>query len=383
MATKPVKWFDNSMAGAPTLTGAAGSLIAVLDACLVNGFNLMTLDSLVVSGGVLIGTKAGHGFVVDQVIVTAGANEAPLNGEWAVTEVTTSTFKATATGISNVTGTGTITAKAAPAGWSKVYSGTNKAAYKSSSAEGTGCFLRVDDTNAQYAVVFGFESMTDVDTGVNRFPTVIQAPSGLGWGKSATAGSTTRPWAVVVDDRIFYFFRSPNSANSTSQLHVFGDVVSDRVSGDPFSCIISGHVTPNVTSGAIPCGIAATDGYNSGDIVAVARSHTQIGNSALCGVYSLRISTNNQSGELSSAKTLSPLNNKAQLTPPVLTEVTTNVIRASKIPGFFHTVSYIPFLHLDRTSNVMGVNGRKVLACASSYGGSEGRVFFDITGPWR
>ena len=58
MPTYNTKWFQNSMAGAPVLTGQAGALIAVLNACLVDGFNLLTLDSLVVAGNVATGTKA-------------------------------------------------------------------------------------------------------------------------------------------------------------------------------------------------------------------------------------------------------------------------------------------------------------------------------------
>ena len=36
--TTAVKWAVSSMPGAPTLNGTAGSMIAVLDACLVSGF---------------------------------------------------------------------------------------------------------------------------------------------------------------------------------------------------------------------------------------------------------------------------------------------------------------------------------------------------------
>ena len=113
--TSPIKHFYSGMAGAPTLNGLAGSMIGLLDACLVNGFNLLTLDSLVVASNVLTGTKASHGYVVDQVILVAGANESALNGEWTITTVTSSTFSAAAPGVGNTTGTGTISSKAAPA----------------------------------------------------------------------------------------------------------------------------------------------------------------------------------------------------------------------------------------------------------------------------
>lgn len=46
-----VKFFHSEMPSAPVLSGTAGSLLAILDACLVNGWGLMTATSVVVSGG--------------------------------------------------------------------------------------------------------------------------------------------------------------------------------------------------------------------------------------------------------------------------------------------------------------------------------------------
>ena len=378
MATKPVKWFDNSMAGAPTLTGAAGSLIAVLDACLVNGFNLMTLDSLVVSGGVLIGTKAGHGFVVDQVIVTAGANEAPLNGEWAVTEVTTSTFKATATGISNVTGTGTITAKAAPAGWSKVYSGTNKAAYKSSSAEGTGCFLRVDDTGTLHARVIGYESMTDVDTGVGPFPTSAQVSGGGYWCKGQNT-TTARRWFLAADNLLFYFQR--NHFSSYNSFDAFGDYKSERP-GDAYNCLLqvntaSSYITSYTFTQIGFYGFTASTG---GSCMYSPRNYTQLGSSvqlttAFLGVNNVR--SGSSSGALDYP---SQASNGLILSPIAIAEVS-GPIRCMTMPGVYATPQKIPLANFDKITDVPGLTGRKLITLDN--GNNDGRVYIDLTGPWR
>ena len=51
MTDTTVKHFDSTMTGAPTLANVAGNLLAVLDACLVDGFGLKTVDSLVVASG--------------------------------------------------------------------------------------------------------------------------------------------------------------------------------------------------------------------------------------------------------------------------------------------------------------------------------------------
>ena len=56
MATYSVKWFTSDMRGAPVVSGTAGTLIAMLDACLVTGFGVVTATSVTVSGGVATAT---------------------------------------------------------------------------------------------------------------------------------------------------------------------------------------------------------------------------------------------------------------------------------------------------------------------------------------
>ena len=131
------------MSGAPVLSGTAGTLIAVLDACLVNGFGSVTLNSLVVQNNVATATvSGGHGFAmivgvnnvspgVGPVVRIDGATPAALNGDWRLASVPNSTtFTFAAEGIPDQTATGTITAKRAPAGWAKAFGGANKAAYQ-------------------------------------------------------------------------------------------------------------------------------------------------------------------------------------------------------------------------------------------------------------
>ena len=50
-----IHYFQSSQAGAPQLTGLGGSVIAILNACLINGFNLRTLN----------GTEDQLSFLVD------------------------------------------------------------------------------------------------------------------------------------------------------------------------------------------------------------------------------------------------------------------------------------------------------------------------------
>lgn len=199
MPTIKTKWFSSAMAGAPALSGSVGAMIAVLDACLKDGYNLTTLTSLVIASNVATATKAGHGYIVNQVLELAGITGAcsALNGNARVTEVTVDTFKFATTGISDQTATGTITAKAAPSGWVKPFSGTNLAVYKSGDALSSQLSIRVDDTVAMYSTALGAESFTDISTPVNSFATNY-------FKKSNAASAAARPWIIVSDSKTVF-----------------------------------------------------------------------------------------------------------------------------------------------------------------------------------
>jgi hypothetical protein len=124
-----------------------------------------------------------------------------------------------------VTGYGSKTA----AGWSKPFTGTNKAAFRMGA--GNQFYLRVQDDapgahGAQEARLVGYEAMTDVDTGTGPFPTAAQKATGLFARKSAAASATTRSWVAAADDRTFYLFvQTGDVANQYSGI-MFGDIWS-------------------------------------------------------------------------------------------------------------------------------------------------------------
>lgn len=374
MATKPVKNFFSSHAGAPVLSGTAGSRIAIFDACLVNGYNLQTLDSLVVSAGVLTGTKAGHGFVPDQVIVTS-ANESDLISEWTVTTTTSNTFNAVATGVPNTTGTGTLTAKAAPLGWSKVYSGTNKAVYRSNDPESCRMYLRVDDTAAQYARVVGYESMTDVDTGTGAFPTNTQLSGGFYWNASSSASTSARLWKLIGSSKHLHWCPRTDTAVSSTHHYEFGDFVSEKP-GDAFNCLIEGHTSAGYSAAYGAVGLV---NYSATYIYAP-RSYTQIGASVPLHTDCSAAMTGSGAGGNAAYPSLA--NNGLILGPIIVKEASANVFRAMSLPGVYATPQTLPLSDGDMVSDIAAFPGRKLLATACGFQGAEGRLFLDITGPW-
>lgn len=293
MPTVKTKWFASTMAGAPALSGSVGAMISVLDACLKDGFNLLTLDSLVIASNVATGTKTAHGYVVNQVVLIAGASPAGLNGEWVITAATSSTFTFSTTGISDQTATGTITAKASHCGWEKQFSGTNLAVYRSGDVLSTRIPIKVDDTVGQYSTVLMAESFTDISTPVNSCSTQY-------FKKSSSTDSTARPWILISDEKTFYLGVDWNSAGSYD-FTSHGDFRS-VVSGDNYCARLHGHNVSGPTnkgqgtslaiaswedaSGNVQAGIAAR---NAAQIL----GSTAIQQGSLCAAS---LSSNNGSG---------------------------------------------------------------------------------------
>ena len=235
MQTIKTKWFASAMAGAPAMNGnIGGGLIGVLTACLKDGFNLLTLDSLTVAGNVATGTKAGHGFVVNQVVLIAGATPAALNGEWRVTEVTANTVKFATSGISDQTATGTITIKTAPCGWLVPFTGTNQAVFKSGDVTSTQLPIRVDDSTAQYSTIRAAENFTDISTEVNGYSTQYMK-------RSNATDANARPWIIISDTKSVYLGIQWTNSGVYDFYH-FGDFYS-LVAGDAYNFRLQALIT--------------------------------------------------------------------------------------------------------------------------------------------
>lgn len=386
-----VKHFHSALPGAPTLSGTAGSLIAVLDACLVDGFGLKTADSVVVSGGIATATfSTGHSFEPDVIALVAGATPSGLNGEKRVLSTTTNTVTFDATGITDQTASGTITVKIAPAGWAKPFSGTNLAAYRSTDVTGTRMFLRVDDTGTTNARVVGYESMTDVNTGLRGFPTAPQLAGGGFWPKANAANATARAWTVIADNRGFWvhIHTHTTSPGISGSVWGFGDFESYKA-GDPYACAVFGSYSDVATSAANQGG-AIENGSTSGVAGPYApRSFTGLGGSAQLyhlpeSYFGVSALSGTGAGGAVAVYPNGP-NNGLLLTRKLVAEnniALRGIVRGALVaPQNCHGA----FTWRDKVDGQGTLAGRKLLAikCGSPAGTvSQGVVFFDITGPW-
>jgi hypothetical protein len=374
-----VRYYDSTMSGAPSLSNTAGSLISLLDGCLVDGFgsvNIDGTDGLVVTSNVATATvSAGHQFAMvgntGPVIRIENASPSGLNGDWRVTVTSSTQFTFATSGISDQTATGTITAKRAPAGFEKAFSGTNKAAYRSLDIEGTQLYCRIDDTGTTNARICGYEAMSDVDTeavtGVGLFPTEAQL-SGGGYALKAISG--TRDWMVVADSQWFTFMSVYDGTKITPVS--FGDFIS-FVAADAFRC---GVWSNNSGSTVEATGFGLCNSSTSK--IALARSYLQTGTAILPFQYSHAKSASyiGQAG----ASYPNPGNNELVVASIDVWDSAT-IIRG-QLPGH-----YSP-LHASASltdMEIVNVSGRDMIVRRFNIGGSgnNGAVAIDLTGPWR
>jgi hypothetical protein len=213
--------------GPGPLTGQIGSLLTVLDACLVNGY----------SGKTAAGWTKPYANSSDSGCYQQGA------------------------------GTGSPT---------QFCIAINDDAYNSHANEYYGA---------------GFTALTSVNSGTGQFPTPSQggAQGGLGYlvgRKSATADSTARQWTLFADGRTFYLFTLTGDTSTNYFDFGFGDFYSLAGSSDANRCMIIGRnaintatqstiyggldrqVTPYATSNQIGCYMANSQAGTSGSVAA-------------------------------------------------------------------------------------------------------------------
>ncbi|MBS0352722.1 MAG: hypothetical protein JSR83_02320 [Proteobacteria bacterium] len=387
MAETSVKYLHSALPGAPVLSGTAGSLIAVLDACLVNGWGLLSATSVAVASGVATATfAAGHGFEVDTTALVSGATPAALNGEQRIISTTTNSISWETTATDGAA-TGTITIKLAPAGWSKQFAGTNKAAYKSANPSSSGCLLRVDDTAAKYARVRGFESMTDVDTGVGPIPTDAQVSGGLYATKSNTSDTGSRRWAVIATDK---FVHVTIAYWGTYQwdyaLYSFGDMLSLK-SGDAYPFFVCADIA-DTSGNSSPGNNNALNSYGSFSGAFIARSYTQLGGAIYSFLYKPGFAADYVSGHTSHPAGPNPINNSIDVSPTFCLEGSVSTgRRRGEIPGVFGFPHYLggAYDSNQKMALAQGLPGHTLVTFR--YGGytditQSYRFALDITGPW-
>lgn len=432
MAIKPVKWYTSSFENAPVVDSANGDLTKLLDAVLVNGFNVKSVSSITQTGGTATLTFPGtHGFFINQVVEIAGCNEAAFNGQFTVTSKATNTIQFAVDPASAASATGAaITVKTPALGWSIPFTdGANKRCYQSTNALSNKNILRVDDgldpnysaAYAKFAKVMMIENngMTDINTFTGAtapyrsdIPAAAYQSTGTGvnvvngwykwyysvqennnWNESKGTAAGAKNWWIIGDDRGFYI-SIEGQAGTGRTTHCFTDFTSYRA-GDAYNTLLTARDWYNTagTNGGYGGGWKQDFSTNfplSLDFTgkSLLKDYQQVGANVRAGFMSLN--TNN-------AQTISgyqpgiPWPNGPDyglILHPVYLRQENNHVRG-KIPGMMWVHNDQPLQQLDFITGVSGYPGRTFVNMTTSiYKGDGGtyfnvaRMVFDITGPW-
>lgn len=306
-----VRAYFHTDASAPVLTGAAGALINVLDACLVNGY----------------GAKAA-------------------------------------------------------AGWTKSFSGTNKAAYRQGG--GNQMYLRVDATGTSSARVIGYEVMTDVDTGTGPFPADGQVSGGGYWYLSTTTTSVERPWMVLADDKLVFFVcvidktAAEGFAASIGNQpgYLFGDAVS-FLPDDDFLTVISvgtgvGGSARSYLAQASNSAASVTTGLYA------ARSASQTGGSTALCLCTAGLIWAGAAGTIGTVIPAYPnaYTGKLDIAPVYVREQNSTI--RGRIPGFFAPAHDLP----SSPGDTFSLGAREFILLDIANAGTRGRGAFEISDTW-
>jgi len=376
------------MAGASTINGVSGSRIAALKAFLVTGFGVKTIDSATtISGGKcrLPFSSGASAAVLNAVITVAGATPAALNGEQKVTAVS-STWVEFATALPDGPVTGSITFRMAPLGWEEVYSKTNVSVFRPTDPRSSRPYLRIDDSNALYAIVQMYESMSDVDTGFNGTPARY-------WAGRSAAAATAVSWVLAGDSCGLLVSVAPYSTSAVPStfphgLYYFGDCVSDR-SGDGYPAVLMGNTSnaANSSDGSLLTGNVSNAFVMRQAAGMGAALQTSVGNELL---------STGTSGATGQSASYGPFPSRAAqalfLTRNIVADGGTFGVagRRGFVPGVLH-VPQSDVLTAYPTAGIQEVgsgdySGKMLLSVALNSNiasTANGIGFIDITGPWR
>lgn len=222
----------------------------------------------------------------------------------------------------------------AAAGWTKPYTGTDKAAFRMGG--GNQRYLRVDDSVALSSTLVGYGAMTDVDTGTEPFPTAVQMASGEYFVKSSAASSASRRWVLVADNKFCILYGDTVTpvgtayATNNNQILLFGDFFSNKV-GDLYNTLLISNPT-NVASGSIFSTLATSIAGALQAAHYAMRSYTGIGTSVQLAKHTDAAKMNGTVIGRSGSAYPDPVTGSILLAPLWVQE--TNIVRG-RVPGIW------------------------------------------------
>lgn len=391
-----IKIFKSSDQGAPPLYGQNGCMITFLTAVLQDGYGQVNVASITrTSTTATVTTETAHGLATGDSALIAGAVQSDYNVDAVVTVISPTVFTFSVLNSPVTPATGAITCKRAPVGYTKAFTGPNRAAFRCNDLTSNRLYLRVLDDGGGAggtleARVWAYESMTDVDTGVNMFPTAAQSTFGYIWRKSNTSDAVPKTWLLVSDGKIIYLIvQAVNTSLSmtntdTNYCMGFGDVISYKP-GDVWCTMLTGGTTQAQAStpsnGLFNAVSSITAPTAFASSMMLARDYTAVPGPKYVALLGSIVSGTTCIGSTAAISYPHAIDNGFYVVPVVLSQGAPSAIRG-RMPGFYDSLHGRVLNNLDIVENVQGLTGRKLMCLYAHQGASTGCIMLDITGPW-
>jgi len=233
--TYPAKWFNESMQGASqTGDNDAGTMIALLKACLVDGFGALAPETIVFDSETAwakASFSAGHSYLKHSIISCSGSIPTEYNGEHRVMQVTTNDMWFELDSEPATGATGSLEIKIAPLGWEITHQNTeqNIIIFKPAGNLGN-VSLRVDNSpysgwSGTYARLMKVETVENV-TDVNTYELIKEHI----W--PASGKYSDHKWDLVGDSRIIFFM--PEYGTAKNQAGFYAGYIDTIRPGDNY-----------------------------------------------------------------------------------------------------------------------------------------------------
>lgn len=266
-------WMHSGQLGATVLDALAstpnGQMLKMLDACLVDGFNIQTVASVTINGSdVVLTFGLPHGYALKQKITVSGSDDPLLNGSHRIISLTTDTVTLKISGVTNTAGI--VKTKVSPLGFESVIGNSKPLirGYRSKDPTSTKTVLHLDmsyPTGAGYSATNpARRAMVTACIGVDEagapigdyFAAIHNKPTNpngsLFWHESR-GYSKTRPvdeatplsWVIVGNGKYFYFFNAWYAKDKQLRdFYAFGDM--DKINAnDQHNCILKAGESPD------------------------------------------------------------------------------------------------------------------------------------------
>ena len=369
--------------GSLPLDNAAGTLTAILQAILVDGYNIHTTGvTIAQTAGTATLTKTGHGFIVGQIIRVSGFDQAGYNIDAKVLTVPTAdtlTYAVNSGTTSPGTGTGAV--KMCPLDWTPYANqGTNILGWQQ--PVGVGLWLVVDDTGTTDARFKGFTALTanplattstpgmNDSNGSNAFPTNTNLTGGFFLRKSADG--TDRAWICLSDRKTIIFQSNPATTTTRSTL-IFGDYKSYKASETTQGICVGDHASLGFSSLIITAGSTNSVGRYCSHTSAGAAGSTGVN---VLGSYSLTISNTFVPGGVGLATALGTFSSKQLVQRFMFAEAFGSDLRGH-LPGMWFPYHIRPYAEFDTFTGATGssLDGKKMLVLTAT---NNGQYYVEI-----